>query len=540
MFKALLKKQFKELGMTYTSGGRGGSGSGAGRMRGGKWVLLIYPLCLFSLGMSFYAAAENFASILFPIDLQWLYFAYLGMMAVALGVFGSVFGVVSGIYKAKDNELLLSMPIPPAMIVMVRMITLWIIALVCVLTGLIPALIIYVKYYSVGAVQIVSWIIAALTLSFTAFALSCIVGWVVAIISRKLQNRSIITVLLALLLIAAYYVFYFNLNQLLARLMANAELISDKIKRTIYPLYVYGKGCSGEITSALIALALSMLLMGIIYLIISKSFVKVATSNKGTKKKAFSGRAGTEVSIPGTLLRKEFKRYLSSANYMLNCSMGTIFMTVAAVAMVIEADVIRRFIASLGVPMEFFARFLVLGLGYAVMFLSTMNDITAPSLSLEGKNYWILRSLPIDLKQVAKAKLKIHFLLTGIPMALVIGAAAYVFRLNVLDTLLFSLLPISFMMLMAYMGLAANIKFPRMDWVNETIAVKQGASVMITILGGIVLVMGLGALYFLVLIDKVDPTVFLLCLSGLFIAIALILRHWIMTKGVRVMESLPC
>ena len=540
MFKALLKKQFKELGMTYTSGGRGGSGSGAGRIKGGKWVILVYPLCLFSLGMAIYMAAENFASILFPIDLHWLYFAYLGMMSVALGVFGSVFGVVAGVYKAKDNELLLSMPIPPSMIVMARMVTLWIISLVCVLTGLIPALIIYLRYYSAGAVQVLSWIVAALTLSFTAFALSCIVGWVVAIISKKLQNRSLITVLLALLLIAAYYVFYFNLNQLLARLMANAELISDKIKRILYPLYVYGRGCSGEIASALIALALSMLLMGVIYWIISAGFVKVATSNKGMKKKAFSGKAGAKTSASATLLRKEFKRYLSSANYMLNCSLGTFLMPIAAAALVIKADVIREFISSIGVPMEFIARFLILGLGYAIMFMTTMNDTTAPSISLEGKNYWILRSLPIDLKQVAKAKLQLHFLLTGIPMAIVIAAAAYVFRLSVLNILLLALLPVSYTMFTAYTGLAANIKFPRMDWVNETIAVKQGASVMITLLGGIFLVMGLGALYFFVLLDKVEPTVFLLCQSGLFTALALILRHWIMTKGIRVMESLPC
>ncbi len=526
--------------MTYTSGGRGGSGSGAGRLMSGKWVLLIYPLCLFSLGMAFYAMAQSFAPILFPIGLHWLYFAYMGMASVALGVFGSIFGVVSGVYKAKDNELLLSMPIPPGMIVMTRMISLWIIALVCVVTGLVPAVVVYIRDCGAGAAHVITWIIAALTLSLTAFALSCVVGWVVAIISRKLQNRSIITVLLALVLLAAYYVFYFNLNQYLAKLMTDAELISGRIKRTLYPLYVYGKGCSGDVVSALIALALSMAVMGIIYWVISRSFVKVATSNKGLKKKTFSGKAGAEVSVPGTLLRKEFKRYLSSANYMLNSSLGTFFMTIAAVALVVEAGVIRKLIESIGVPMEFIGRFLILGLGYAVMFMSSMNDITAPSLSLEGKNYWILRSLPVDMKQVAKAKLSLHFALTGIPMLLVIAAAAFVFRLDILNILLFALLPVSFMMFTAYLGLASNIKFPRMDWVNETVAVKQGASVLITLLGSLFPVMGLGALYFFVLLDKVEPTVFLLCQSGLFTALALILRHWIMTKGIRVMESLPC
>ena len=42
----------------------------------------------------------------------WLYFAIMGLMAILLGAFGSVFNTYSGLYLAKDNDLLLSMPIP--------------------------------------------------------------------------------------------------------------------------------------------------------------------------------------------------------------------------------------------------------------------------------------------------------------------------------------------------------------------------------------------------------------------------------------------
>ncbi|MBR0481281.1 MAG: hypothetical protein IJJ48_02280 [Firmicutes bacterium] len=540
MFKALLKKQFRELALTYSTGRRGGSGAGSRKALSGKWVILVWLLCLVSFGMAFFASAEMFAGVIFPLKLDWIYFAYLGMASIALGIFGSIFGVVSGIYKARDNELLLSMPIPPRLIVLARMISLWVIAFVCVLAGIIPAACVYANYHETGALNIVSWILAAFTLSFAAFAFSCLVGWIVAIISKRLQNKSIITVLLALVFIAAYYVFYANVNQFLVRLATEAETIGDNIRRMVYPLYAYGRGAAGEILYALLALAMSLVLMGIIYLFISRSFTSVATSNKGIKKKAYSGKVGAESSIQRALLRKEFKRYLSSANYMLNSSMGTFLMPIAAIALVIKADAVRELLTSLGLPMEIFTRFLVLGLGYAVMFISTMNCLTAPSISLEGKNYWVIRSLPVDVKKLAKAKLYLHFILTGVPMILIIAAVVYAFRLDILSTLLISLMPVSYMMLQAYGGLAANIRFPRMDWVNEMVAVKQGASVAITVLGGMVLVMGLGALYFLVLMSIVDPTVFLLAQSGVFILLALLLRGWIMKKGTKILESLPC
>ncbi len=54
-----------------------------------------------------------------PLGYGWLYYALMGLLALAFGVFGSVFSTYAGLYQAKDNELLLSMPIPPRRILLV-------------------------------------------------------------------------------------------------------------------------------------------------------------------------------------------------------------------------------------------------------------------------------------------------------------------------------------------------------------------------------------------------------------------------------------
>lgn len=50
-----------------------------------------------------------------------MYFAMMGLLASFFGVFGSVFNTYAGLYLAKDNDLLLSMPIPIRTILCARL-----------------------------------------------------------------------------------------------------------------------------------------------------------------------------------------------------------------------------------------------------------------------------------------------------------------------------------------------------------------------------------------------------------------------------------
>jgi ABC-2 type transport system permease protein len=60
-----------------------------------------------------------FASLFYSIgklfggtELEWFYFALAGIISFALSFVGSVFATQTQIYDARDNELLLSMPVP--------------------------------------------------------------------------------------------------------------------------------------------------------------------------------------------------------------------------------------------------------------------------------------------------------------------------------------------------------------------------------------------------------------------------------------------
>ena len=69
---------------------------------------------------------QSLCAPLLSAGLGWLYFALAGILAVVLAVVGSVFLTQATLYEAKDNELLLSLPIPPSKILLARMLSLYV------------------------------------------------------------------------------------------------------------------------------------------------------------------------------------------------------------------------------------------------------------------------------------------------------------------------------------------------------------------------------------------------------------------------------
>ncbi len=110
---------------------------------------------------------------------------------------------------------------------------------------------------------------------------------------------------------------------------------------------------------------------------------------------------------------KEVLHFTSSPNYMLNCGLGIILLPVAGIAFLVKGKGLCMILNQV-----FWDRpgSVMLILCAALCALASMNDMSAPSVSLEGKNLWLIQSLPITPWQVLRAKLLLHAGLTGIPM----------------------------------------------------------------------------------------------------------------------------
>lgn len=531
MFKTLLKKQLLEINKWLFFDKK----NGKKRSSSGVAVLIIAYIILFGvLGGIFYAMADMLCEPMISIDAGWLYYAITGLVAIVLGVFGSVFNTFATLYKAKDNELLLSMPVTPGAILFARLFGTWFWSIIYEAIVFIPAIIAYCIYSpSSVAVNIICGIVLMLLLSVFVLSLSCILGWVVAKISNKLKNKTVVTVILSLAFIAIYYYFYAKAYELIQTVLDNILQIRDKIKGSVYPLYAMGRTGEGDILSMLVFALMIFALFGVIYLVMSKSFFKMALAS-GSAPKCRSGKiSGKSRSVSSTLFVKELRRFSSSSIYILNCGLGCILMPILGVLALIKSDFVRSTIEKIGIHDDFTC-LIVCG---ALCMLAAFNDITAPSVSLEGKNIWILQSLPVDPWKVLFAKLKMHFVLTEIPFLICSVCIIIAFEPAPVYAAMMILIPTLFVILSAAFGLTLNLKMPNLKWTDEVAPVKQSLGVILSMFGGWVYVILLGGLFYL-LASYIPTTVFLGLTAVLTAVLGAVLILWIKKKGTKIFASL--
>ena len=92
--------------------------------------IALYAVLLLGLfGGMFTTLALGICAPLCAAGLDWLYFTLFSLAGLVMGVFGSVFHTFSGLYQAKDNNQLLSLPIPVRAILLSRLLGVYLTAL---------------------------------------------------------------------------------------------------------------------------------------------------------------------------------------------------------------------------------------------------------------------------------------------------------------------------------------------------------------------------------------------------------------------------
>lgn len=537
MLKALLKKQFLELNTYYFRNHKTGKNRGT---RGTIMFIALFALLFISLGTMFFGVGEMIGGPLITAGCGWLYFSVMGLIALALGVFGSVFNTYAGLFHAKDNELLLAMPIPPSRILLVRLMGVYAMGLLYEAMVMVPTVIVWWRAAaSVSAPTVILQLLLILLLGLVILVLTCALGWVVALIAGRLRGKykGFITVALSLVFIVVYYVVYFRINTFLQGLLADVEHISGVIRGGLYPVYVFGRAGEG-VPGAWLAFAVTALaLSALCWLVMSRSFIRIATSNRGEKKTVYKERAVKTEGVRSALLRKELRRFKSSPTYMLNCGLGIVLMPVAAVLALAKADMVRTVLDSLTAAEPMMAESVPLLITTAVGILSAMNMMTAPSVSLEGKNLWLLRSLPVDPWEILRAKLDMHMLLSSAPALLSSVILGVVFRLEGMQIFYTAVTALLFVQFGALLGLTLNLKKPNLQWTNEAAVVKQSLAVLLTMFGLWAVAAAMSALYFL-LRNVLPVNTYILLWIVLLALVCRLLNAWLRQRGTEILTEL--
>lgn len=530
MLKTLIKKQLLELNKSFFVDRKTGKGKSP---RSATFsIVLFILLMIFAIGGMFCYMSYSMRPLI-AYGMSWLYFAIMGATAALFGVFGSVFNTYSSLYDAKDNDLLLSMPIPVRDIMAARLIGVYLMGLMYSGVVVIPAVGVYFITAHPGISGITA-VIMAVMVTVLVLILSCILGWVVAKIAVKLKNKSIITVIVSIAFLGGYYYVYFRANEIITGIVANSAAVAAKVRTSAYLLYIFGKAFAGDVLPTIIISLIILALLAATWLIMSRTFLKLVTSSGKTAKTVYKEKTVKQQGTDRALLRREINHFLSSPSYMLNCSLGALFMIAVAVFSLIKSDwfigVVTRMDEDL---LEYAPTFACL----LLCLLSSMNILTAPAISLEGKSLWIARSLPVSSWQILKAKLGLHLLFTCVPALICSICFCIALGIDVIASAAVIIIPQIYTLLCAVSGLRVNLRMPNLNWSNESVAVKQSLGVLLAMFIGWAYAIVLVALYMLSVqllpsaLAPIIPTVFLAVTAA--ISVAKLKR-----KGVKRFEAL--
>ena len=484
--------------------------------------LAIYCIGVFGFlfGSMFFAMREPFAML----GMDWLYFSMAAILATMLCFFGSVFMTQSLIYEAKDNELLLSMPVSPSAIVGSRIIVLLLINMAFSLIILLPCGIVACMTGPVTAGGVIIYVICALLLPLLPSVLSCILGGVIALITSRLRNKNIFTLVLSLVFLGAYFTVCFNMQNYITKLVENGAAIGAAVEKALPPFYAFGAAISeGNVLQLLHYAAWCVIPFMIAVLLLSRSFITIATAKRGGSKPVYHAKRLQASPVRWAMTKKELRRLASSSSYMLNGCLGAVMCVAIAVLCAVKGRGILQSLADIyagGADVNGF----IMPFACIIECLTlSLNIISAPSLSLEGKSFWLLQSAPVNAGDVLLPKVYMHMLVT-MPAGFIASLVfALVLPMTALETVLIFVLPQALVVFMALLGVVVNLRFPRFDYSNETAVIKQSTSVMVTMFTGMGIVLVPLILYLVVLRKVMGVTTLMIIMAGLLLAASAVL-----------------
>ncbi len=482
-FLALLRLNFFSMLAAMRMGRKKRAFSGMGALA------LVAGLSLYISGLYSFLLAEQLSAVgALP-----LLITLMALVSVVIGFLFSLFAAQGVIFGAKDNDLMLSLPVSPFQLLLARTLALYLENLISTIFILLPAGVIYLWYGGSGGFGILPvLLVCALFLNLLPTLLSLIVGFLLAWLSSHLPRKTLATSLFQLALLALLLIGSFWLSNAINHVGAAAVGISHFFQGWGLPFLLLTRAvCQGNLLHLFGLIGLCLLpFLGIVWLfawkyasILTRLTAHHARSDYrlGKLSSASQGRA---------LLRKEARRWFGTPIYIFNTGVGLILLPIAGIAALINRDSIQRVLAAA----EFLPVTPLLALG--ICFCLSTVSITGSSISLEGKQLWLLQCAPIPVQTLFIIKAAFQ-LLVCLP-SLLIGWAllSLSFSLSGTESLLLLLSSLLFALANAPFGLWINLRFPKLDAVSDAAVVKQSAAALLSTLLPMGLLVGLFVLWF--------------------------------------------
>ncbi len=426
------------------------------------WVILIFTVFAYVGGLIYGLCILGLNTIV-P--------AYLTVLASLLILAFGLFTAGNRIFGQRGYDILMSMPVKPSSIVISRFLSLYAEDLLLTAAVMLPGVATYGYLQRPDFVFYLAAALGTLLIPAIPLVISTLLGTLILAVSARMKRKSMVQTVLMVLLVIGVLAGSFAMGNSAEKFTAEmfsrlAQTIASLLERIYLPaMWLNAAMVQASIAHLLLFALVSLGAMGVTVLVVAKNFCGIAS-----RLQSFSAKHNYKIGsmesrgVLKALYIREAKRYFSSSIYVTNTILGPILGAVMAVALCVTGvDSIQN-----ALPVDVKG---ILPFVFAAVFC--MMTTTATAISMEGKQFWTVKSLPIPTKTLLDSKILLNLSLM-LPFYIVsVVAMAIATKPNFLQLLWLLLLPGAIIVFVVVFGITVNLKFHSFDWEEEGTVVKQ-------------------------------------------------------------------
>ncbi|MER2001623.1 MAG: hypothetical protein ABS862_03295 [Carnobacterium inhibens] len=443
-------------------------------------------------------------------------YVYLGMIdlipSIALFI-SSLFTLSFSLFKSNgelfgfyDYDQVMSLPLTVRTIINSRFLNMYIWNTFIAFIVMFPMGIIYILFEQPAFISYLMWFISIFLVSLIPTAVAAIFGAVVTTISVKFKYTSAVATFLSIALLIVFMLlstsvatsdigfgelFDFQTGTINADAFSTlAPYISDRLNQFYLPTKLFKEAIvDGKILSFLIFAGISIGLYMLFLLLLSIKYKQINTAltshiSRGNYKVGVLRQSGMLLALYKKTIMRILKSTVCATNLLVGCVLAILLAVMVLTAgpekILQNLDLVDYFPIVKNVA------------GYVIAAMVSMSNTAAISLALEGKNIWLIKSLPISPKTLYDSYLLSNLTFT-IPTSIVCSILfSIALNTSFIETILIIITPLIFSLFTAVAGIFIGNRMAYYDWQDETQLIKQSMMNLIGMLGGMIIILLFG------------------------------------------------
>lgn len=479
------------------------------------------PVVLSFLIMSvMYSYSEMIIQQLHPVNMDYVLLTLFILITSFLTLIEGIYKSGSLLFNCKDDNLLLSLPIRKSTVLFIRVFKFYIFELLYNSLFLVPAILVYARYMNPSITFYIVSIIGLLVFPIIPILVSTVVGTLITLVASKFKGKNFVQTVITILFILGVLYFSYSSDALITNIAQNASNINDFITKVYYTAGVYVKLITEFDFIKLIEFIIVHLgLLVVTILIIGRVYFNVNSSVKSIKIKKSSSEYKIKTVTPlKALIKKEFSRFINSTVFVTNAGFGLVLFIIGCILVSVKFDKLAESFLGVGldITLDMIKGYMPVLIFAFICFTSFMTSITSSMISLEGKSFAILKSLPVSPYKIIKSKV-LTALLIMLPCILIGDIIVFFrFEFDFITIILLLFASVLLPLIAETIGIIINLKYPRMDAKNDTEVVKQSMSSAISVFLGMVIIGITGVLLFKALEFNISNNIIIVCFLAVF------------------------